>query len=317
MADTSLHLSAFDLPLRRTVSLAQMRLHSTGFAGFFQPWAGPTFASEDIALCGRAEDHDAPGADCNCGFRAADDPHNLLDLINPPMDALAGAALLDVELGGIVLPMGPGFRGSSQRVVRAGVLRWCRTCLVRDRASESPPQLYGIHRSDWLNVVALCDEHAMRLSHRVALTPAEVADHLRAPVVWAGPRLAESVRLHLERRWAMPQLVGPPASERRVSSLRMGQLGFVPAPALRLDGRGMLRLRSDAPAPQRPMGEAVIPVRRTVDLHLEMLATTPEVHRLDARLALSRPPLLGVREEHVARIRGLRHLPRLASVVRL
>lgn len=317
MADTILNLSAFDLPPRRTVSLAAMRLHSTGFAGFFEPWAGPAFASEDIALCGRADDHDAPGADCTCGFRAADDAQNLLDLINPPMEALAGAALLDVELGGIVLPMGSGFRGSSQRVLRAGVLRWCRTCLTRDKASATPPQLYGIERSDWLNVVGLCDEHALRLSHAIALSPDDVADHLHAPVRWADPKLAESIRIHLEQRWALPQLAGPLAYERRVSSLRMGQLGFVPPAALRLDARGMLRLRSDAPAPQRPTATAIVPVRRTVALNLEMVATTPEVQRLDAQFARTKPPLLGVREEHVATIRGLRHLPRLAAAVTL
>lgn len=222
MAETTLHLSSFDLPPRRTVSLAAMRLHPQGLAGFFEPWAGPDFATEDIALCGRAEDHDAPGAECDCGFRAADDPQSLLDLINPPLEALAGAALLDVELGGIVLPLGPGFRGSSQRVLGAKVLRWCRGCLRSDQVARSTVELHAEERSGWLRVVGLCEEHAGRRPHALAVTPAEVADFLRTPVAWADPQLAAAVLLQLERRYASPQLVGPLAAERRVASLRMG-----------------------------------------------------------------------------------------------
>lgn len=317
MADTTLHLSHFDLPPRRTVSLASMQLHPTGSAGFFEPWAGPAFAAEDIALCphGGSEDHDAPGADCDCGFRATDDPQNLLDLINPPLEALAGAAVLDVELGGIVLPMGSGFRGGSQRVLGASVLRWCGPCLRADRPPETPPDLHGLSEAGWLHIVGRCDEHTPRSS--IALTPDDVADHVHARVAWADPALAEAVQSHLERRWASPQLIGPLEARRRVAGLRMGHLGFVAPGALRIDGRGMLWVDRDAPAAQRPLGAAVLPVRRNVDLTLELIVNQPVAARLDARLARPRPPLLDVREEPVTRIRGRRHLPLLAAAVQL
>lgn len=316
MADTSLHQAHFDLPPRRTVSLASMQLHPTGAAGFFEPWAGPAFANDDIALCPHAEDHDAPGADCDCGFRAADDTQNLLDLINPPLEALAGAAILDVELGGIVLPMGSGFRGSSQRVLGASVLRWCGPCLRNDSHPSTPPDLHGIQEDGWVHVVGRCDEHAAQLRSSVALTPDDVADHLHAPVAWADPAVADAVQAQLERRWVCPQLVGPLEAQRLVGQLRMGHLGFVSAAALRLDSQGTLWLDRDAPAAQRPVGPAFLPVRRTVDLGVELIVNPPRVARLDARLARPRPPLLERREEPVARIRGLRHLPRLAAAVR-
>ena len=145
MADTTLHLSPFDLPPRRTVSIASMQIHPTASAGFFEPWVGPAFAVEDIAECPHDdtdEVHDAPGADCTCGFRAADDPQTLLDLINPPIQTLAGAAVLD----GIVLPMGAGFRGSSQRVLGASVLRWCGPCLHADQSPSTPPDLHALSK---------------------------------------------------------------------------------------------------------------------------------------------------------------------------
>ena len=316
MADTSLNLSAFDLPSRRTVSLATVQMHPTGLAGFFQPWAGPPFTGDDVAVCD-AEDHDAPGADCDCGFRAADDPQSLLDLLNPSLEDLAGSALLDVELGGFVLPMGPGFRGTSQRVLSAGLLRWCGPCLRRDLSPSSPAELYGLGGAGWLQVRALCDDHAALERSPIALTPTEVADHLRAPVSWADPQRAEAVRSHLERRFALPQLIGPLAECRPVGSLRMGQLGFVTASAVRLDSRGNLWIDRGAPAPQRPAGTVALPIRRMVDLRLELLAYPAEVHRLDARLARPRPPLLGTREEAIVAVRGLRHLPRLAAAVAL
>ena len=315
MADTSLNLSAFDLPPRRTMSLATVQLHPTGFAGFFEPWVGPSFSTEDVAECPFAEDHDAPGADCDCGFRAADDPESLLDLINPSLEELAGAAILDVELGGFVLPMGPGFRGSSQRVLSAGLLRWCGPCLRGDLSPAAPPQLFAVERGGWLQVLGLCEDHAAMAWHPIALTPAEVAEHLRAPVGWADPIMAEAVRVHLERRWALPQLVGPLAERRAVGSLRMGQLGFVAPDAVRLDGRGALWVDRGAPAPQRPAGAAFLPIRRMLDLRIELLALTPEAQRVDARLARWRPPLLGAAEEVIVAIRGLRHMPRLAAAI--
>ena len=317
MARTSLDLSEFDLPPRRTVSLATVQLHPTGHAGFFEPWAGPAFTGDDIAVCDSAEGHDAPGADCDCGFRAADDPHSLLDLINPTLEELAGAAILDVELGGFVLPMGPGFRGTSQRVLHAGLLRWCGPCLRDDLAPSTPPELYATGRTGWLQVQALCDEHAAFQRHPLALTPAAVADHLHAPVDWADPHTAEAMRRHLEQRLAHPQLIGPLAAHRPVGSLRMGQIGFVAVAAVRLDSRSSLFVDRGAPAPQRPTGPTMLPIRRMVDLRLELLAYRPGVHRLDARLARPRPPLLGTPEEPIVAIRGLRHLPRLAATVAL
>jgi hypothetical protein len=316
MADTTLHLSPFDLPPRRTVSIASMQIHPTAAAGFFEPWAGPAFAAEDIAECPHDdtdEIHDTPGADCTCGFRAADDTQTLLDLINPPIESLAGAAMLDVELGGIVLPMGPGFRGSSQRVLGASVLRWCGPCLGADQTPSTPPDLHALSKDGWLHMVGRCEQHAPPSS--IALNPDDIADHLQVPVGWADRTLDARLRTYLERRWAAPQLIGPLEAQRRVAALRMGHLGFVAHTALRLDDRGRLWIDRAAPAAQRPVGASFIPVRRKVDLGLELIASVPSVARLDRMLARPRPRLLTVREEPIASIRGLRHLPRLAAAV--
>jgi hypothetical protein len=95
----------------------------------------------------------------------------------------------------------------------------------------------------------------------------------------------------------------------------MGHLGFVPVSAVRLDAADRLWVDRDAPAPQRQDGGAVLAIRRTVDLTLELVITRPVVGPLDRHLRRLRPPLLDIREEPITTVRGLRHYPRLASAV--
>lgn len=314
MADVSLYLSDLDFPTRRAAALAAIEVDLTCGTGHFHPWSRPAFAAEEIAACHHDLDHDPPGSDCDCGFVAADRPEDLLDLLHPSLETLAGAALLQVDLGGFVVADGSWLRGGAQRVFEAGLLRWCRSCVREDQAVEHDWSLVVVADHGRLSVS--CKEHLAHLSRPVVLSLTDVAELVRAEVSWASADEVETVRWHVEQRAAAPQLVGPLAMGRRVSQLRMGQLGFVAPTAVRLDHDGVLWIDRDAPAPQRPNAAAIVPVKRSVGLGLELIAATPAVRRLDDTLARRLPPWLGVREEKVSVIRGLRHTPRLAAAVR-
>ena len=304
-----------DLALRPAVKLAGIVLDLDRAGGFFLPWREPQQRAEAFAVCQSGWDHDAPGADCDCGFRGVDDAATLLDLLTPSLEDLAGAAVLDVELGGVVVADGDdSYRAATQRVLGAAILRWCPACLRAETTRNGAPSLYAVsHGSAW-RLAVLCEAHVAGLD-ALPLSLGDVAGLVGTEVTWASSEVAEGLRWRIESRWSAPQLRGPLALDRHVAHLRMGQLGFVQPSAVRVDFDGVLWVDLRAPAPQRPHGSAVVPVKRPVGFGLEVVATTAAVRRLDARLARARPRLADANEERVSVVRGLRHLPCLAEVL--
>lgn len=314
MADVSLYLHDANLPPRSAVAVAQIYCDLDAGTAFFQPRSGASFTVAEVATCPLGEEHDPPGADCVCGFRAADHADQLLEALHPTLDDLAGAALLSVQLGGFVVADAGGYRGGAQRVIAADLLRWCRSCVALETPHYGPAHLYAVPANGQHMVVALCDQHAQPLDDLVAVSLHDLSNLLGIKPAWASPRAAEMVRSRIERQWAAPQLSGQLCLARTVRRLRMGHVGFVQPEAIRLDWQGRLWINADAPAPQRPVDDVAVAIQRTVDLQLALIATTPEVHVLDEQLSTPcrhRFP----RQSRIDRVRGLRHLPTLAAVM--
>jgi hypothetical protein len=112
------------------------------------------------------EGHDAPGAECSCGFYAVADDTQLwrLGVDEPEL------ALLDVELAGRVIEHEHGYRASDQ-TVRS--VRFHGVCVRCGRRAD----VFGQRRFGGL--VPACRRCARR-----ALEPAAVADALGVPVAF-------------------------------------------------------------------------------------------------------------------------------------
>jgi hypothetical protein len=302
---------------RRGTSIAELAVDPRAGDGLFLPRAGVPHFAEARAVCTVGRGHAVPDPSCGCGFASADDVATLLDLIEPTVRDLAGAALLDVELTGRRWTDGRTTRAAEQHVLGGGVIRWCPACGPDDLAAHGPARLYGRERTVGLRrmhgVVARCDAHA-EPAGLAAYTLADLAGLLGTELTWAPDEVVAALLDRRRARLVLGQRRGPVLGTRRVGQLRMGQVGFATLDGLRLDGTGRLWVDLDGPAPQRPLGEGSVPLHRTVDLGFELVVPRPAAHRIDAALGRPRPPLLGRREVEVRRIAGMEHLPRLVAV---
>jgi hypothetical protein len=124
---------------------------------------GPAYGVVAHATC-PLEDHEAPAADCSCGFYAVADDTQLwrLGADEPEL------AVLDVELAGRVIEHDHGYRASDQRVQS---VRFHGACVRCGRGAE----VFGQRRFGGL--VPACRRCARR-----AVEPAAVADALGVPV---------------------------------------------------------------------------------------------------------------------------------------
>lgn len=284
----------------------------------FQGWGDVTPSAAETLLPAGTEAGQFCGArSCTCGFHGARRVDTLLDLLAPTLADLSGAAVLDVELHGDAGRSEFGLRARGQRVLGAQLLRWCADCVADEIVEAEPPALYAVPTADAQSLVhglaVLCGHHAATRGVAVPVRLADLAGWLGVEVTWATPDLMDGIRGRIERAWAPPQLLGPLAEQRRVSNLRMGQVGFVRPSAVRMDEAGHLWVDADAMAPQRPDGAASVPIKRDVDLRLELVASADGVARWDARWSRPRRVLPATKEAPIARIRGLRHLPRVAN----
>jgi hypothetical protein len=304
-------------PLRAT-GIAHLAVDPTAGDGVFLPWrSGIAHFAEAHAVCGRGEGHEPPDAECDCGFAAAYDVAALLDLIEPTIAELAGAAVLDVDLLGRRHLGDALTRAGAQHVLGAGVLRWCAECRPEDLAVNGPAHLLGAERTVGLRVmhqlVTRCEAHG-GAGPLQPYTLADAAGLLRTEVTWAPDEVVAAMLDRRRGRLVCGQRRGPVLGERRIGQLRMGQVGFTSLDSIRLDDSGRLWADVDGPAPQRPLGDAFVAVHRAVDLALELIVPVNAAERIDAVIGRARPPLLGRREQEVRRIEGMEHLPRLVAV---
>jgi hypothetical protein len=124
---------------------------------------GPSYGVVAHATC-PLEGHDAPAAECSCGFYAVADDTQLwrLGADEPEL------AVLDVELAGRVIEHDHGYRASDQRVQS---VRFHGSCVRCGRRAE----VFGQRRFGGL--VPACRQCARR-----AIEPTAVADALGVPV---------------------------------------------------------------------------------------------------------------------------------------
>jgi hypothetical protein len=150
---------------------------------------GEAYGARAHATCALA-DHDAPDADCSCGFYAVDDDTHLwrLGADEPEL------AVLDVELAGRVIEHDHGYRASHQRVVKVQFHGVCVRC--GKRAETFSHRRFG-------SLVPSCRRCARRL---VELD--EVSASLEVPVAFSTDDPAPaSVGTRL--RFVLAQLAAP------------------------------------------------------------------------------------------------------------
>ncbi len=305
-------------PLRKAVKLARLGIDLSARSGLFFPWIDTLpYAAEGYAECAEGGDHQAPATDCTCGFYAAYDADGLMTLLQPDHAALAGAALLTVELGGVEIAGPQAVRAEQQRVLGAQIMPLCPLCDGPQRSTELPG-LYawrtgGSDTHRW--VVPLCESHAAlsRDIHRLSL--GDVAGMVGTEVTWAPRELVELFCDWRDVQLAAGQARGPLASDRTLGQLRMGQVGFTTTDALRVhDGR--LRVDLGAPALQREQGGAYVPILRRVDLALELVLTSGNVEAIEDAIFQHRELPPAARLKPLAYATGLRHAARLTRVIR-
>jgi hypothetical protein len=155
---------------------------------FFRQLGGD-YAVADRAMC-PLQDHDAPAADCTCGFYAVEHDDELwrLGSYEPEL------AVLDVDLAGRVVEHEHGYRASDQRVRRVTVGNTCVRC--------GRPAV-ALRRHWFGGLTPACERHARRpvaldtVSHALGVPVAfSTEDAVAAP---RGKRL----------RFVLAQLVAP------------------------------------------------------------------------------------------------------------
>lgn len=292
------------IPAPWTTDLVQFVLSADGQRGYFRdaldadaPWLPATATTAALAP------------------REQIDPSHLdasprqLELLAPEVDRLGGLALVRHD------------HRSSSPVHEVVLLPWCPGCIDGDVVETAADAgLYALpvaDRDDLHAVTVLCSDH-VRLAGKTArpLALAELAAALGAKVGWADQSaIAATHPLIARRRWS-GQARGPLLAERPVSDLRMGQVGYVPPGAIRLDGqRWVLLVDLDAPAPQRPTGPCMVAVRRTVHLGYEVFVGIDDADRYDLAWSLLGPPVIGRNEAKVTDVRGLWATPLLATAL--
>jgi hypothetical protein len=303
-------------PLRQAVKFARLGIDLSARTGLFFPWVDTLpYTAEGHAECAHGGDHQAPDADCTCGFYAAYDAEGLLTLLQPGHAALAGAALLSVELGGVEIAGPQAVRAEQQRVLGAAIMPLCPLC-DSARPSASRPGLYALAGGSggyrW--VVPLCDSHAQLSTGAHRLTLGEVAGLLGTEVTWASSDVAWSFLDWRDAQLAAGQKRGPLAADRTLAQLRMGQVGFTTTDALRVQD-GQLHLDLAAPALQREQGGAYVPILRRVDLSHEIVITADNAAAIEAALFQPRALAAATRVVPIEHATGWRHSSRLAQVV--
>lgn len=306
--------------VRRANTLAGLAVDPRAGDGVFLTWPdGPAYFSEARAVCALGQAHPAPGADCDCGFPGSYDVPTLLDLLEPTIAEVAGAALLDVELAGGLTAGSDRTRAAQQQVFGAKIIRWCAACRPEEVDEHGPADLYGIERRVGLRtmhgLVTRCQAHVGE-QHLRPYALGDVAGMLRTELTWAPEAVIAALLDRRRARLVLGQQHGPLLGQRRVAELRMGQVGFTALDGLRLDDQGRLWVEVRGPASQRPLGEAVVPVHRAVDLRLELVVPRPTARRIDLAIGGPRPKPAGRLEAEIARVEGLDHLPRVAAAWR-
>ena len=312
-------MTALPAAPRQAVKFARIVVNLQRREGMFLPWADTLpYRAEARAECARGGLHAPPAEDCSCGFYAQYSVPELMTLLQPAYEHVAASARLDVELGGVELAGPQGMRAAEQRVLGAVVMPCCALCDESSDPDDGRPLLYGqAHRwGDELVhlVLPLCAAHALLDDTLVPLTLAEVAGLLGTEVTWATDELALRLLGWRDALLADGQRRGPLLSGRRVGELRMGQVGFTTTDALRFED-GRLVVDGAAPALQREMGAAFVPVQRDVDLSLHVILTADNAVAVEQ--ALCQPRLLphGGKTSRVGRVRGLRHAPQMREVM--
>jgi len=239
---------------------------------------------------------------------ASDVPLAPLTLLTPLVEHLGGLAVLRRAAG----LFGP--------VMEVTLLPLCPVCLTGDEAEPAADaRLHLLASVDGASaaITMLCADHA-RLAgpFAQALTLDELAAATGAPLAWGDAATLRRLRPQLApHRWAPPGR-GPLWADRTVAGLRMGQTGYVPAGAIRLDGqRRLLMLDLDAPAPQRLTGPSVLPVRRTIRLGYETFVAIDYADRHDLAWSHPGPPVAGRNETRITSIHGLWATPLLATAL--
>lgn len=306
---------------RQVAKLAHIAVSLDRDKGFFLPWVvGVPYRAEQHAVCGHGHRHPVPDPGCSCGFYAANNVETLFDLLEPTIEHLAGAALLDAEFGGVELAGPDGVRAAQQRVLAAGLFRWCRPCAAQDRIPDGPPALYtppsAPYGRDQRTVQVLCDRHAAGATDAREITFADLSGLLRTEVRWASASVHEGFLARHERRLFDFSERAPLLPDRRAGELRMGQRGFLSGSAVRFDAPSRtLRVDLDARAPQRPLYRPFVALKRTVHLGWELRIPAEHAEELDACLSAACSAPSGTNEEVVSAVRGLLHLPSFASAL--
>jgi hypothetical protein len=304
-------------PLRKAVKLARLGIDLSARTGLFFPWADTLpYAAEGHAECVGGGDHAAPATDCTCGFYAAYDADGLMTLLQPSHGALAGAALLSVELGGVEIAGPQAVRAEQQRVLGAQIMPLCPLCDAA-QPSSAPPGLYawttgGSATHRW--VVPLCESHAQLSRDIRRLSLGDVAGMLGTEVTWASTELAWSFLDWRDTQLAAGEARGPLASDRTLGQLRMGQVGFTTTDALRVHD-GELHVDLASPALQREQGGAYVPILRRVDLRHQLVLTAANAEAIETALLQPRRLNRAVRMAPLQHVTGLRHSTRLSQIV--
>lgn len=174
--------------------------------------AGVPYEAHDRARCARercpvGDNHDAPHLHGTCGFHgSALDPFGWM---------LPDAALLDVELFGRVIRHERGWRASGQRVLGAGFVRGCASCLQSVPRPALVPVPSPVDTRGMLVAprCARCARIWRSDAHDTELSAGELAGLLQTEVSWLDAATSERI---LRRRAKVQR----PARER--ASLRSG-----------------------------------------------------------------------------------------------
>jgi hypothetical protein len=150
---------------------------------------GEAYGAVAHASCALS-DHEAPAADCSCGFYAVADDTQLwrLGADEPEL------AVLDVELAGTVIEHDHGYRASDQRVTHVRFHGVCVRC--GQRAETFAHRRFG-------GLVPSCRRCARR-----TIEPAEVAASLEVPVSFSTDDPAPA-SMATRLRFVLAQMVAP------------------------------------------------------------------------------------------------------------
>jgi hypothetical protein len=226
-----------------------------------------SYAPVEVARCTRG--HAAPEPDCHCGFHAAHDVRLLARMVPRPG---AGAAVLNVELGGTCVEGSRGVRAAEQRVLRVSLADSCFAC-------SSPAEGVAVGKGDigarplitacsrhiaGYDAVALGDSAKRFADVEVGLLPPGCAGWL--PQGWLRPYDLAGVKKFDRRVTSLlrRQMV------RTAAGIPVGQSVYVEASGVVLDSDGVGIIDGRASVSRKPTGIHTILVRRQTPERFEL-----------------------------------------------